>query len=148
MKDEATTRSPSIAVIGTGRLGRTLALALAARGESICAVAGRRPPEDLAERLGGACLATSAEAAVECAELVFLTVPDDAIAPLAAALPWTTRMRSSIAAGRPNWRRWRRRWPPAPRSAASIRCRSSRTRRVRWACWPAARSVSRPRRRR
>ncbi|WP_077035660.1 Rossmann-like and DUF2520 domain-containing protein [Pelomonas sp. KK5] len=78
----------NIAVIGTGRLGRTLALALSGAGESICAVAGRTPPEALADRLGGACLATSAEAAVECADLVLLTVPDDAIAPLAAALPW------------------------------------------------------------
>ena len=81
--------SSNIAVIGPGRLGRTLALALAARGETICAVGARtQPPEALAVRIGGSCLATSPEAAVECAELVFLTVPDDAIAPLAAALPW------------------------------------------------------------
>ncbi|MDY0744362.1 DUF2520 domain-containing protein [Paucibacter sp. R3-3] len=83
--------SPNIAVIGPGRLGRTLALVLAAQGETICAVGARtQPPEVLAVRIGGPCLATSPEAAVECADLVFLTVPDDAIAPLAAALPWRT----------------------------------------------------------
>jgi predicted short-subunit dehydrogenase-like oxidoreductase (DUF2520 family) len=77
----------SIAIIGAGRLGRTLAEALAAQGEAVVAVAGRSLPLELAARLPG-CRALAPAAAAASAELVLLTVPDDAIAPLAAALPW------------------------------------------------------------
>ena len=76
-----------IAFIGCGRLGRTLAQAWAGQGEAVVAIAGRTPPHDFAARLPG-CLAMSAADAVAAADLVFLTVPDDAIAPSAAALPW------------------------------------------------------------
>ena len=63
-----------IAFIGAGRLGQTLAGALAAAGENVVAVVGRAEG--------------AAAAAVAAAELVFLTVPDDAIEALARALPW------------------------------------------------------------
>ncbi len=78
----------NIAVVGAGRLGRTLALALVSSGENVLAVAGRKAPEDLAARIGGSCRATLPEEAVALADLVILSVSDDAIAPLAAALPW------------------------------------------------------------
>lgn len=79
----------TIAFIGTGRLGRVLAPALAAQGAAVVAMASRTPAvaAALAARIDG-CRATSAADAVAVADLVFLTVPDDAIAPLAAALPW------------------------------------------------------------
>ena len=76
-----------IALIGTGRLGSTLALAFAAHGEDVVAVAARRPPVELAVALPS-CPAVSPDEAVRMADLVFLTVPDDAIEPIAAALPW------------------------------------------------------------
>jgi len=76
-----------LAFIGAGRLGQTLAQALADRGEPVVAVAGRQLPLELAKRLPG-CRAMAPAEAVAAADLVFLTVPDDAIAPLAASLPW------------------------------------------------------------
>lgn len=77
-----------IAIIGTGRLGSCLALALSRAGLPVWAVAGRREEAvaGLAGRIPG-CLGLSPRAAAE-ADLVFLVVPDDAIAPVAAALPW------------------------------------------------------------
>lgn len=79
----------AIAVIGLGRLGQTLALAWGARGEPVVAVANRSvaTAQALAARLP-ACQAMAPEQAAAAAELVFLCVPDDAIAPLCAALPW------------------------------------------------------------
>jgi predicted short-subunit dehydrogenase-like oxidoreductase (DUF2520 family) len=77
-----------LAFIGTGRLGQTLALAFADAGEAVVAVASRGASAGLlAARLPG-CQVLSAAEAVQAAELVFLTVPDDAIAALALALPW------------------------------------------------------------
>jgi predicted short-subunit dehydrogenase-like oxidoreductase (DUF2520 family) len=69
----------SIAFIGAGRLGTTLAGALAKSGLDAAAVPGR----DTA----------AATAAAQRADLVFLTVPDDAIAPLAMRLPWRAGQR-------------------------------------------------------
>jgi predicted short-subunit dehydrogenase-like oxidoreductase (DUF2520 family) len=81
------------AFIGAGRLGTALALALERAGVPVVAIASRRPEAAaaLAARLPNA-RATSPESAVE-AELVFLTVSDDQIAPLAHALPWRAGQR-------------------------------------------------------
>ena len=78
----------SIAIIGTGRLGATLAMALHRVGVEIAMVANRNPAsaQQLAAQLGSCCAVTANEAAQ--ADLVFLTVPDDALAPVAAQLPW------------------------------------------------------------
>lgn len=65
------------AVIGYGRLARALVPALRAAGEVV--VVGRRVPGDGEF--------TPADAAAR-ADWVWLTVPDDAIAATAAALPW------------------------------------------------------------
>ncbi|WP_085317213.1 DUF2520 domain-containing protein [Derxia lacustris] len=85
--------APKLAFIGAGRLASTLARALARRGARVVAVASRQPAsaQALAARLPG-CIATAAQAAVDGADLVFLTVPDDAIAPAAAALRWRAGM--------------------------------------------------------
>ena len=69
-----TTPAVRIAIIGRGRLGQCLATALAGLGEAVVLAAGR----------DGA----AASAATSAADLVLLTVPDDAIAALAEALPW------------------------------------------------------------
>ncbi|RQO55520.1 DUF2520 domain-containing protein [Paucibacter sp. KBW04] len=79
----------SIAFIGAGRLGQTLALALAQRGEPVLAIASRRlaSAQALAAQIPG-CQAMSAEQAVAAADLVFLSTPDDELAGLARDLPW------------------------------------------------------------
>jgi predicted short-subunit dehydrogenase-like oxidoreductase (DUF2520 family) len=78
----------TIAFIGTGRLGQALSVALSLRGVPIAMVASRNAAmaQQLAARLPG-CQAVDAATAAQ-ADLVFLTVTDDAIAPLAAQLPW------------------------------------------------------------
>ena len=79
-----------IGVVGPGRLGASLARALVEAGHDVAAVAGRRrgAAERLARRLGpGVAAVSPSEAVVRC-DLVFLTVPDAAIGPLAAQLRW------------------------------------------------------------
>jgi predicted short-subunit dehydrogenase-like oxidoreductase (DUF2520 family) len=78
----------TIAFIGTGRVGNALSVALAHRGVPVAMVAGRNAAsaQRLAAQLTG-CRAVDAATAAQ-ADLVFVTVPDDAIAPMAAQLPW------------------------------------------------------------
>jgi len=78
----------SIAFIGAGRLGASLAMALSRQGCAVRAVASRSATS--AQALAGAvpgCRATTIEEAAT-ADLVFLTVPDDRIAATAASLSW------------------------------------------------------------
>ncbi len=78
-----------IGVIGAGAAGAALARMLATRGAEVVAVASRAPERaaTLAAALPGAAAVTP-ERLVRACDLIFLAVPDDAIAPLAAALPW------------------------------------------------------------
>jgi predicted short-subunit dehydrogenase-like oxidoreductase (DUF2520 family) len=78
-----------VGMIGAGAVGAALARMLAARGADIAAVASRAPERAamLAAALPGAAAVTPDQLVRAC-DLVFLAVPDDAIAPLAAALPW------------------------------------------------------------
>lgn len=78
-----------VGMIGAGAAGAALARMLAARGADVAAVASRAPERAaaLAAALPGAAAVTP-EQLVRACDLVFLAVPDDAIAPLAAALPW------------------------------------------------------------
>ncbi|XHS79752.1 Rossmann-like and DUF2520 domain-containing protein [Burkholderiaceae bacterium UC74_6] len=77
-----------IAIIGAGRLGTSLALALAAHNRPPRFVASRsmRSANVLAQRVNAA--ACTPEQALGFAELVLLTVPDDEIEKAAAELPW------------------------------------------------------------
>lgn len=78
----------SIAFIGAGKLGSALAQALSQRGVVVGQVASRQASsaQYLAARMPG-CQAVDAATAAR-ADLVFLTVSDDGIGPLAAQLPW------------------------------------------------------------
>jgi predicted short-subunit dehydrogenase-like oxidoreductase (DUF2520 family) len=78
-----------IAFIGAGRLATALSQALARQGLDVVAIASRSSAsaQALAARLPG-CRVLAAQAAVEAADLVFITVPDDAIATTAAAMRW------------------------------------------------------------
>ena len=84
---------PEIAFIGAGRLASGLAMALSVRGIPVLAVASRSTgsARSLAARSPG-CRVMEAQQAVDAANLVFVTVPDDAIAGIAAQLHWRAGM--------------------------------------------------------
>jgi predicted short-subunit dehydrogenase-like oxidoreductase (DUF2520 family) len=74
-----------IALVGAGRVARALVIALDRAGLPVVAVGSRQP-----ERLSPASYPQpcTPQQAVDQADLVLLTVADDAIAPVAAALRW------------------------------------------------------------
>jgi predicted short-subunit dehydrogenase-like oxidoreductase (DUF2520 family) len=79
--------TPTLGIIGAGRVGGALAQGLAAQGWAVVAVASRTPAHAaaLAQAVGGRVCADATEV-VRAAELTLLTVPDDAIAPIARQL--------------------------------------------------------------
>ncbi|HLG71871.1 MAG TPA: DUF2520 domain-containing protein [Chloroflexota bacterium] len=80
---------PRPAFVGAGRVANVLAPALERAGYPVVAVASRSEPS--AERLAGRlarCHVIPVEEAADTAEVVFLTVPDDAIAEAAARIRW------------------------------------------------------------
>lgn len=74
-----------IALVGAGRVARALVIALDRAGVPVVAVGSRQP-----ERLSAASYPQpcTPQQAVDQADLVLLTVADDAIAPVTAALRW------------------------------------------------------------
>jgi predicted short-subunit dehydrogenase-like oxidoreductase (DUF2520 family) len=80
---------PSFGFIGAGHVARSLAPAIASAGYEVAAVASRTPQsaEKLARLLPRA-IASSPQGAVDAADLVIITTPDDDIAALAAGLHW------------------------------------------------------------
>jgi predicted short-subunit dehydrogenase-like oxidoreductase (DUF2520 family) len=78
-------RKPSVAVVGPGRLGAALAVALAGAGYRVIEVVARRPASAraLARKLGAAVLAPSAPIS---ADVVWICVPDGEIAGVARQL--------------------------------------------------------------
>lgn len=81
---------PRIGFIGAGRVARTLAQGFARRGCAVVAAASRSPASArlLAGEVPGCRALDDPQAVVHAADLVFVTVPDDAIAPTAASLRW------------------------------------------------------------
>jgi predicted short-subunit dehydrogenase-like oxidoreductase (DUF2520 family) len=81
---------PRVAFVGAGRVARALARGFARAGYPVVAVASRSAASaaQLAAAIPGCRAEREAQAAVEAADLVFLTVPDDAIGPVAGALAW------------------------------------------------------------
>lgn len=81
---------PRLAFIGAGRVAGALARGLARTGCPVVAIASRNPASAaaLAAAVPGCRAAGSAQEAADAADLVFLTVPDDAIAPAAARIAW------------------------------------------------------------
>ncbi len=81
---------PRLGVVGIGAVGATLAWGLAARGYPVVALSSRAAGTAawLAERLPGCRAVLSPLEVAELADLVLLAVPDDAIAAVAAAVPW------------------------------------------------------------
>ena len=87
--------SPPVAVVGAGAVGTTLARALVESGHRVEAVLSRTAAsaQTLADRVGAPVAGSSWEALPPSVRLVWICVPDDAIASVAAALaevdhPW------------------------------------------------------------
>lgn len=81
---------PRLAFVGAGRVAGALARGFARAGFPVVAVASRSAASAaaLAAAVPGCRGVPSPQDAADAADLVFLTVPDDAIAPAAAAIAW------------------------------------------------------------
>ncbi len=81
---------PRIGFIGAGRVAKGLAWGMAQSGQRVLTAASRSlaSAEQLAARIAGCRAVTGAQEVVDCCDLVFVTVPDDAIAAVAASLRW------------------------------------------------------------
>ena len=81
---------PRIGFIGAGRVAKGLAWGMAQSGQRVAAAASRSlaSAEQLAARIAGCRAVTGAQEVVDCSDLVLVTVPDDAIAAVAASLRW------------------------------------------------------------
>jgi predicted short-subunit dehydrogenase-like oxidoreductase (DUF2520 family) len=76
--------------IGAGTVGTALAVRLSQSGYPVVAVASRRraSAQKLAQAVGGCRVFDSNQAAADNAELIFITTPDDAIAPVVSEIKW------------------------------------------------------------
>lgn len=83
-------RDARIGFVGAGRVAAGLGLALSRRGYRVALVfsRSRSSAERLASLISGCAVAASAQALVDACDLVFLTVPDDALADATAAIGW------------------------------------------------------------
>jgi predicted short-subunit dehydrogenase-like oxidoreductase (DUF2520 family) len=81
---------PRIAFVGAGRVAGALARGLARAGYAVTAIASRNPASAaaLAAAVPGCGAARTPQEAADAADLVFLTVSDDAIAGVAAGTRW------------------------------------------------------------
>ena len=88
MQQEA--NPPRIGFIGAGRVAKGLAWGLAQSGQRVLAAASRSldSAAQLAARIPGCAALADAQHVVERSDMVFVTVPDDAIAAVAASLQW------------------------------------------------------------
>jgi predicted short-subunit dehydrogenase-like oxidoreductase (DUF2520 family) len=79
-------QDPRIGIVGIGRVGATLATALARAGYDVAAIYGRRGIRTSGVR--GAAVATSAQGVADRADLVLLTVSDDAVEEVCGSVRW------------------------------------------------------------
>ncbi len=82
--------SPAIGFLGAGRVGTALAWALARRGYRVAGAASRNEAgvRRLAAAITGCAIHASAQTLADACDLVFITVPDDAIAQVCAQVRW------------------------------------------------------------
>jgi predicted short-subunit dehydrogenase-like oxidoreductase (DUF2520 family) len=76
--------------IGAGTVGTALAVRLKGKGYPVAAVSSRRrtSAENLARAVDGCRVFDNNQAAADNAELIFITTPDDAIAPVVSEVKW------------------------------------------------------------
>ncbi len=79
-----------VAFIGAGAVAETLARAMHLAGLAVVAIFSRdrRKAEAIAAQVPGSVVAPTAQAAANAGDIVFLTVPDDAIASVCAGIAW------------------------------------------------------------
>ena len=79
-----------VGFIGAGIVGSALAQLLSSKGCRTIAVSSRNisSAENLAKAIGGCRVFDTNQEVADAAELVFITIPDDAIAPVAAQVNW------------------------------------------------------------
>ncbi|HEU5347818.1 MAG TPA: DUF2520 domain-containing protein, partial [Ktedonobacterales bacterium] len=97
-RDNASSQMASpgkIGVIGSGAVGGTLARAVAAAGGAVVAITAphQEHAHEVASHIPGCRVVTTPEEVAAAATLVILAVPDDAIVPLAARIPWSAGQR-------------------------------------------------------
>jgi len=80
-----------IAIVGSGFVGGSLAIALSRAGYPIVACASRTfsSAEAVASKVKGCVASKTIQDAVNAAKIVFITTPDDAIGPTARAIRWS-----------------------------------------------------------
>lgn len=90
-----------IGFIGAGRVAKGLAWGLAQSKHNIAAAASRTvvSAEQLAARIAGCRAVANAQDVVDHTDLVFITVPDDAIAAVAAGVTWRQGMAAVHCSG-------------------------------------------------
>ena len=76
--------------IGAGTVGTALAVRLSSRGYQVAAVSSRSQSsaENLAQAVSGCHVFNNNQDLADAAELIFITTPDDAIAPVASEIRW------------------------------------------------------------
>lgn len=89
------TGSSTMGFIGCGRVGRTLARALANAGYPVCAAWTRDPAalQRFADEIPGVMPCGTAQDVVQRCDFVWITVADDAIASVGQSLQWSARHR-------------------------------------------------------
>lgn len=83
-------KSAPIGFIGAGAVGGSLSVALSRAGYPVAAVASRTPQSAraFAERLPDCGVRADTQGVADSADFVFITAPDDAIAPICESLRW------------------------------------------------------------
>ena len=76
--------------IGSGTVGTALAVRLGSKGYQIAAVSSRSQASarNLAQAVGGCQIFDNNQSVADTAELVFITTPDDTIAPVVSQIQW------------------------------------------------------------
>ena len=84
------TKMPRLGFIGAGTVGTALALRLSSKGYPVVAISSRshNSAKNLAQEVNGCQAFDDNQGVADAAELVFITTPDDAIAPVASEVRW------------------------------------------------------------
>ena len=92
MKMSKLDHNSKLGFVGAGMVGKSLALALSKIGYSVVAVSSRSFSSacELAELVCGVTAYQTVQEVAECADIVFITVPDDAIESVASSVRWHT----------------------------------------------------------
>ena len=84
------TKMLRLGFIGAGTVGTALSVRLSSKGYPVVAVSSRSQTsaDKLAQSISGCRAANNNQAAADAAELIFITTPDDAIAPVVSEIEW------------------------------------------------------------